>query len=404
MSLVTNECSWWKLFSRDARDNSDNEIESILSQAASSDLIAFSGGFPDPATFPTEEFLETFPEVVADPASLQYAPTLGLPGLREWFRRWLKEREGMAPGEGELLVTSGGMEGLTLLGRCLIDRGDRVMAEGPTFMGALMALRAAGARVDAAPMDSEGLRVDDLDRDVCGPGGAPKFLYVIPDHQNPMGVSLSAERRHRLVQIARRHGILIVEDVAYRELGFDGARLPSLYSLGPDVVAQVGTFSKTFSAGLRTGWISAPAEIVRVLARAKQYTDQCSAALGQMLLERYGRSGGFDRGIASARSFYASRSRALTRALETHLPAGVEYTHPTGGFFSWLTVPDSVDSIALREEALAEGVSYVPGTAFYPDGRGAQELRLAYSKVPEEQIEEGARRLGDLLSRALRSA
>jgi 2-aminoadipate transaminase len=247
-------------------------------------------------------------------------------------------------------------------------------------------------------VDGDGFDVDAFGVMLSRPGAQrPKFVYVIPDYQNPTGRSLSVERRYALVALARRYGVLIVEDVAYRELGFDGVRRPSLRSLGPDVVAQIGTFAKTFTPGVRMGWVAGPATLVTHLVRAKQYTDQCVSALGQRLLEDYGRTGGFDRGIATSRAFYQRRCAAMVTALEARLPAGAQFTRPGGGFFTWVTAPESVNVTALQPEARRAGVVFMPGPMFCPDGRGAHELRLAYSKVPEAQIAEGVERLGRIL-------
>ncbi|WP_370949507.1 PLP-dependent aminotransferase family protein [Amycolatopsis sp. cg5] len=388
---------WQHLFARSVASGAGNEITAILSQAGDERIIAFSGGYPHPDTFPRAALERSFSRVVADPAALQYAPTAGLPGLRDWFTGWLGEHDGLRPADDEFIVTSGGMEGLKLLTGCLLDPGDRVLVEGPTFMGAIMAIKSAMGVIEAVPMDSGGLDVDALER-VLSSTGKVKFLYVIPDYQNPMGVSLSVERRHALIALARRHGLLIIEDVAYRELGYDGDRRPSLRTLGPDVVAQLGTFSKTFSPGLRMGWISAPAPLIAALSGAKQFTDQCTGALGQLLLEDYGRSGGFDDGIAASRAFYRHRREAMLSALDAHLPKWVRFTRPEGGFFSWLSVPDSIDTLTLAERALADGITFVPGGIFYPGGRGSHELRLAFSKVPVEKIDEGICLLGKVLS------
>ncbi|WP_051772241.1 aminotransferase-like domain-containing protein [Saccharothrix sp. NRRL B-16314] len=389
---------WERMFARHVADDSGDVITAILKQAGGDGTIAFSGGFPHPATFPREALEESFTRILQDPASLQYGPTAGLAGLRDWFAGWLADHDGTRPAEDELMITSGGMEGLGLVVKCLVDPGDRVVVEAPTFMGALVSFQRASARTEAVPVDADGLDVDALERLLTGPGTPPKLLYTIPDYQNPTGVSLSTERRHALVALARRHGLLIVEDVAYRELGFGDDRRPSLWSLAPDVVAQVGTFSKTFTPGMRIGWISAPADLVGQLVRAKQNTDQCSSGLGQLLLEDYGRSGRFDQGILASRSFYRARCRIMTDALAEHLHEGVRFTRADGGFFTWLTAPDTVDPDAFQEAARAAGVTYVPGAAFYPDQRGERELRLSYSRVDDATIPEGVRRLASALA------
>jgi 2-aminoadipate transaminase len=246
-------------------------------------------------------------------------------------------------------------------------------------------------------MDGDGLDVDDLEQRLAG-GLRPKLVYSIPDHQNPAGVSLAGERREHLVELARRHGFLIVEDVAYRELGFSEDALPSLWSLAPDVVVQAGTMSKTFFPGVRLGWAVGPADVCSRLVSAKQNTDQCAGALGQRLFEEYARRGWLEEQLARSRSLYERKCARMLAALERSMPEGARWTHPEGGFFSWLTLPAGVDSEDLARRAVEQSVGIVPGTLFYPDGRGADTVRLSFSLVEEAQIDEGIERLGSLVS------
>jgi 2-aminoadipate transaminase len=275
--------------------------------------------------------------------------------------------------------------------------------EGPTYLGAIMAFRSFQADVECLPIDHDGLDPDALERHLAA-GRVPKLLYTIPDYQNPAGLTLSAERRRVLVELSRRYGFLLVEDVAYRELGFAGARLPSLWSLAPDTVVQIGTFSKTFFPGVRLGWGAGPAKVVAKLVLAKQNTDQCAGALGQRLLEEYGRRGLLEEQNARAVSLYRRRCSLLVDALEAHMPDGVAWTRPRGGFFCWLTLPDGVDAAKLSETAMAEGVAFVPGAPFFPDGRGRNNLRLAFSRIDDELIPRGVRRLAPLIRRAAKEA
>jgi 2-aminoadipate transaminase len=306
--------------------------------------------------------------------------------------------QGARPEIGELIVTSGGMECLALACAALVDPGDVVAVEAPTYLGALMAFDRAGADVAGIPMDDDGLLVEALAERLDG-GLRPKFVYVIPEYQNPTGRTLPLERRRALVELCRARGVLVVEDVAYRELSFDGSSLPTLWSLGPDVVLQAGTFSKVFFPGVRLGWAAGPREIVAALASAKQTTDQCSGALGQRLLEEYGRAGHFERSLPRARELYGSHWRALDAALRRHMPAGCSWTRPGGGFLTWLELPEGLDATELRPAALDAGVAYVPGAPFYPrDGDGRDELRLSFSALGEEDLDEAVARLASVLS------
>jgi 2-aminoadipate transaminase len=283
--------------------------------------------------------------------------------------------------------------------QALVDPGDAIVVEAPSYLGALMAFSGAEARLIPVTTDDDGMRVDDL-ADRLAAGLRPKFVYTIPEHQNPTGRTLSLERRRELVELCRRHGVLIFEDIAYRELSFDGASLPSLWSLAPDLVLQAGTFSKTFSPGVRLGWAAGPADVVRELAAAKQLTDQCAGGLGQRLVEEYGRAGGFERHLPAARTLYASHWAALEAALRRHMPEGVRWTEPTGGFLTWLTLPAHIDTVAMRPAATAAGVAYVPGPPFHVGDDGANTMRLSFSHLSEAELEAAVERLAGVIRAA----
>ncbi|HXL17005.1 MAG TPA: PLP-dependent aminotransferase family protein, partial [Streptosporangiaceae bacterium] len=281
-----------------------------------------------------------------------------------------------------------------------LNPGDLVVVEAPTYLGAIMAFRGYEADVRGVPVDAEGLRVDVL-ADYLTAGLRPKILYTIPDFQNPSGLSMTIQRRQELVALARRYGFLILEDVAYRELSFEHAPPPSLWALAPDMVLQAGTFSKIFCPGFRLGWAAGPAEIIARLVVAKQNSDQCSGALGQRMLEEYGRSGQMERQVVSSRALYARRAALTGQALARHMPEGTTWTTPQGGFYVWLTAPDGVDTVALSAAARARKVAYVAGRPFYPDDDGQAQIRLSYSRVADELIDEGIRRIGAVLKTAL---
>jgi 2-aminoadipate transaminase len=388
---------WPALFARRATRGGD-ELTAILSQAAATDVITFSGGFPAPEAFPLDVLSELVPRLLRENAAvaLQYSPTEGLPAARAAIALLLEQTQGPDIDPAEVLVTSGGIEGLQLLARTLIEPGDRVLVEAPTYLGAIMAFAGFEADVEGVAVDADGLRIDALEA-AMATGRPPKLLYVIPDHQNPSGLSLSEERRHRLVELCRRHGLLIVEDVAYRELGFEGQTIPSLWSLAPDVVVQLGTFSKILVPGVRLGWAVGPSALVGAMTAAKQNSDQCSGALGQMIMAEYVTAGHLDRTLQTARALYRRRARAMLDALAAHMPDGVTWTRPDGGFFVWLTAPEHVDTRALVAPAARLGVAYVPGAPFYTDTRGGNQIRLSYSRADDASIDEGIRRLATLI-------
>ncbi|HEY5058075.1 MAG TPA: PLP-dependent aminotransferase family protein [Gaiellaceae bacterium] len=398
MAVTPDTRRWEELFAARTRGVGDG-ITAVLAFLAVPDLISFAGGFPDPLTFPREHAATLLAEFAAagEARAFQYAPTRGLAGPLDALAGRLEAVQGRRPADDELLLTSGGMEALELVGKSFLDRGDTVVVEGPTYLGAIMAFRSFEAEVVAVPLDEHGLDVGELERRFAG-GLRAKLLYTIPDHQNPAGVGLAAERRAPLVELARRHGFLIVEDVAYRELGFDDDAAASLWSLGPDVVVQVGTTSKTFFPGVRLGWAVGPAEVSAQLVSAKQNTDQCAAALGQRMFEEYVRRGWIDEQLVRSRALYRRKCELLLAALERHMPAGARWTRPEGGFFSWLTLPAGGDAGLLAKRAAEAGVGVVPGTPFFPDGRGGDNVRLSFSMVDEALIDEGIERLAALVA------
>lgn len=389
--------AWQRMFSTRASRGGD-ALTAILSLAAKTDIITFSGGFPAPETFPVDVLRALTDELLINDAALalQYSPTEGLPAARSAVAHLVGATQTRTVTADDVLITSGGIEALQLLARTLLDPGDRVLVEAPTYLGAIMAFAGFEAQVDGVPVDSDGLRLDELEH-ALSRSAAPKLLYVIPDHQNPSGLSLISERRTALVELCRRYGVLLVEDVAYRDLGFDGQAPPSLWSLGPDVVVQIGTFSKIFMPGVRLGWAIGPEPVITAMTAAKQNSDQCSGAFGQMLMANFVERGHLQRNLVRARELYRSRATAMLSALEEHMPEGVTWTRPQGGFFVWLTAGPHVDARAMSSPAAALGVAYVPGSPFYTDGRGANCFRLAYSRATETDIGEGIRRLGSLL-------
>jgi 2-aminoadipate transaminase len=388
---------WDDLFAARTRGDVGDGIALVLGFLGRPGLISFAGGFPDPKTFPRERAASLLAEFAAtsEASAFQYAPTRGLAGTVDALAGRLETLQGRRPADDELLVTSGGMEALELVGKSFLDRGDVVVVEAPTYLGAIMAFRSFEAEVVAVPIDEHGLDVDELERRLAA-GLRPKLLYTIPEYQNPAGVTLSAERRGRLVELARRHGFLLLEDVAYRELGFDDDTAPSLWSLAPDAVVQAGTTSKTFFPGVRLGWAVGPAEVSAQLVAAKQNTDQCAAALAQRLFEEYVRRGWIDEQVAASRALYRRKCERMLAALERAMPAGVTWTRPAGGFFTWLTLPGA-DSVELSARAAKAGVGIVPGTLFYPDGSGAENVRLSFSMVDENDIDTGIDLLASLL-------
>jgi 2-aminoadipate transaminase len=387
-------------FARRTRLRGGDELTTILAGSPPG-VLSMTGGFPNAATFPTDELDEIAARLVREDAAvaLQYTPVAGIASVREYLLDRQEQLQGRRPERDELIVTSGGMECIALMCQALIDPGDAIAVEAPSYLGALMAFGGAEARVVAVEMDEDGLRVDALEERLAA-GLRPKFLDTIPEYQNPTGRTLPLERRRELVELCRRHGVLIFEDIAYRELSFDGTSLPTLWSLAPDIVLQAGTFSKSFFPGVRLGWAAGPREVIAELAAAKQTTDQCAGGLGQRMVEEYGRAGGFERHLPAARELYASHWAALSGALGRHMPDGAEWIEPAGGFLTWLTLPEDVDVVAMRPAALEAGVAYVPGPPFHVGEDGRNAMRLSFSHLTETELETAVERLAGVVHSA----
>jgi len=302
------------------------------------------------------------------------------------------------------VVTTGSQQALDLVTRIFVDPGDVVIAEAPSYVGALGVFRAYQADVVHVPLDDDGLDPDALDETLQrlrAQGRRVKLLYTVPNHHNPAGVTMSAERRPRVVEIARRHGVLVLEDDPYGLLGFDGDPLPSLHSHDPEGVVYLGSFSKTFAPGLRVGWVLAPHAVREKLVLAQESSTLCPPAFSQAVVSTYLSEHDWRGQIKAFRELYRERRNALLDALTEHMPAGTRWTQPGGGFYVWLTLPAGLDAKAMLPRAVTARVAYVPGTAFYADGFGSRCLRLSYCHPPPERIREGVRRFAGVLDAEL---
>jgi 2-aminoadipate transaminase len=394
------QTAWSPTFAR-RTEGASGELAAILALAAGSDLISFAGGLPDPQTFPVAVLEELTARLLRDHAAtaLQYSPTPGLPGLREALADRLESTDGRRPAPDELMVTSGNIDAIGLLAKALVDPGDVVAMEAPTYLGAIDAFRGFQADVRGVAMGDGGIDVEAFER-LCA-NARVKLLYTIPDHQNPTGITMSADRRTALVQACRRHEVLVIEDVAYRELSFTEDRPATLWSAAPDLVVQAGTTSKTFFPGVRLGWAAGPPLVIAQMIIAKQNSDQCAGAFGQRLLEEYLRGGHLDRQLPRSTALYSGRCDLMLAALDEYMPEGMTWTRPRGGFFTWLSGPERLDTVVLAQRARDAGVAFVPGRPFHPDRDGGNRLRLAFSLAGDDDIDEGIRRLGTLISATL---
>jgi len=366
-------------------------------------MISLAGGNPDLRLSDTGWMAEAAARAITDHGNevLQYGSGTGLAGLREAIVELMAAESVLAPVDS-VQVTAGSQMALDLITKLLFTRGDTILAEGPTYVGALGVFGGAGVRVEHVDMDDDGLRPDALRErigELTRQGRTPRALYTIPNFHNPTGISLAAERRPEIVEICREAGVPIIEDNPYGLLRFEERQVPPLHSFDPELVIYLGSFSKIMAPGLRVGWASAPTWLRRPLQLASEANVICASVLSQDLARTFITRGGWREGVAGAAAEYALRARALNDTLSPLLPAGAELTRPAGGFFSWVTLPEGWSAVDLLENAVDEHVVFVPGASFYADGTGSRRLRLAYSLEPPQQLEEGARRLGRALER-----
>jgi 2-aminoadipate transaminase len=368
----------------------------------------FTFGLPDPGSFPARELVRVSREVFGarSEEALQYGNYQGELALRDVAAERLRRLEGVEVTADDLLITNGSSQALGLVCQALVDPGDTILVEGPTFLGAVRTFEVFGPRVVEVPLDDHGLRVDALERtlqDLKRQDVRPKFLYTLPNFHNPAGVTLSLERRRKLLRLAERYGLPILEDDAYGELRFEGRGIPSLLSLDTSgLVVRTGTFSKILAAGLRLGWICGTHSVVKRLVALK--VDGGTNPVAAHLAATFANQGLLDRHIRRLRRVYRERRDAMVESLEEHCAEYATWTRPQGGFFVWVELKPGVDSDRALEESSKRGVGYLRGPACYSSGRGANQLRLAFSYLGVEQIREGIARLGEALAAAQRVA
>ena len=373
-------------------------VRDLFAAASRPDVISLSGGMPDVRRVPHALVEKAVRDALRhDGASaLQYGSSEGRRPLRSIIVGLMGE-SGARLSEDDLVVTSGAQQGLDLLAKVFLDPGDTVICEGPTYVGALQAFSVYRPRVECVECDGHGMRVDLLEETLrrLGPRGA-KFIYTIPNFQNPAGVTLSPERRRRLLELSREYDVPVIEDDPYGRLRYEGGHILPLRALDPEVI-YLGTFSKIFAPGLRLGWLAAPRPILAKVLLAKQGADLCGSSFTQAVAERYMTGTPWRRVLADLTQTYHERRDAMLDALAEHFPADVTWTHPEGGFFVWVTLPGHLDTKPLLAEAVERGVTFVPGSDFYPSGQGSNSLRLAFCYEEPAQIAEGVRRIAEVL-------
>ena len=401
------ETLWDHRYAQRTQRMGSSAIRELLKLTENPNIISFAGGLPAPDVFPVDEFKHACNRVLDEygPQSLQYSTTEGYLPLREMIARHAA-RYGIHITADNILITSGSQQALDLIGKVFINRGDRILVEQPTYLGALQAWNAYGAEYVTVPMDENGMDTDQLEG-VLRTG--PKFIYALPNFQNPTGVTMSLDRRHRLIELADQYGVPIIEDDPYGQLRFEGSHLPALFVLDNQYrengtaayrgnVIYLSTFSKTLAPGLRLAWVIAPQEVIRKLVQAKQGADLHTATFSQMVAYEVAHGGFLDRHIWLIRRVYGERRNIMLEAMDEHFPENVHRTHPMGGLFLWVTLPEGLSAPEVLNVAVKHNVAFVPGAPFYARGGGGETtMRLNFSNATEEKIRTGIERLGTVI-------
>ncbi|MCW5881393.1 MAG: PLP-dependent aminotransferase family protein [Anaerolineae bacterium] len=400
---------WNYRYAQRTQRMSSSAIRELLKLTEQPDMISFGGGMPAPELFPVAEIADATARVLRDHGAqaLQYSTTEGYRPLREWVCE-TAGRAGLHASPDNILITTGSQQALDLIGKVFINPGDRLLVENPTYLGAMQAWATYGADYVAVDMDDDGMITAGLE---AAFRAAPKFIYALPNFQNPSGVTLSLPRRQQMVDLAERYGVPIVEDDPYGQLRFEGEPLPAiatLDSLANDSpatyegnVIYLSTFSKILAPGFRLAWVIAPPEVIRKLVQAKQGADLHSPSFTQLIAYEVARTGFIDEHVKVIQRVYRERRDLMLAALAAHFPPEVRWTHPGGGLFLWVTLPEGVDAADVLRRAIHEKVAFVPGAPFHPRGGGENTFRLNFSMMPPDKIQTGIARLGRVLSATL---
>jgi len=389
-------------YSKNALNMKRSEIRELLKVTRRPEIISFAGGLPGPETFPVKELEDISCQVLREKGglALQYGPTEGELPFREEIAKWLgREKAGIKP--ENILITAGSQQGLDIIAKVFLDPKDIVVLELPSYIGGLQAFAAYRAKMIGVPQDMDGMRTDLLEavlEKLAKRKKKPKFIYVVPDFQNPSGMTMSLERRKKLLKLAYEYEVPLIEDSPYRDLRYAGEPVPPIYGLDTeDQVMVLGTFSKILCPGLRLAWIMAPTTWMDRLVVAKQSMDLCSPTYTQLMISEYMKRGFLSKQIEIIRKAYGKKLKVMLEALEKYMPKGVEWSKPEGGLFLWVQLPKKMSANELFPKAIENNVAYVVGSAFHCDGKGQNTMRLNFSFSTEQQIDEGIKRLARMI-------
>ncbi len=392
-------------FSDNLKNMKPSEIRELLKYATNKNLISFGGGMPNPETFPMADLKSIMDDVMNQygTMALQYGNTGGLNELRTEIVRLVRETENIKSSESQVLVTAGSQQGLYELAKILVNPGDAIITEEPTYVGAISAFDANEADMHSIPMDENGLKTELVEAEIkklISKGKKPKFIYTIPTFQNPTGVTMSLDRRRHLIEISQKYQVPLVEDNPYGELRYDGERIPSLKSLDPDVI-YLGTFSKIMCPGLRMGFTVAPESFISRVNLLKQALDLSSCTFSQFVAWQYLARDEVKKQIPKTIKLYRRKRDTMFKALEQYFPEGSSWSKPLGGMFLWATVDSRINTTDMLQDAIQDGVAYVSGNAFSPARNQANSMRLNFTFSEDEQIYEGIRRLASVLEKKM---
>ncbi len=377
--------------SDNAKNMRRSAIRDLLSVANKPEIISFGGGFPNQDTFPVEDLKQIMNDLLTEEPHkvLQYGSTEGSVLLRQQLAKKY-QADGLDVTEKNIVITTASQQAIDLIARILINPGDTILCGLPSYLGALQAFYSYQANPVGIPKDEH---AEVVVKTLCALGKKPKFIYAIPDYQNPTGVTMTMEQRLEIVEVAKKYDLIILEDSPYKEIRFDGESLPTIYSMCPERVILLGTLSKTFAPGLRLGWVLGSEQVIEKIIVAKQSADLCTPILNQELAGRYIASGKFDENLKKTIALYRGKRDLMLECLDKYMPEGVTWTKPDGGLFMLVTLPEGYDARDLFDLAIKENVAFIIGEVFFCDGGGQNTLRLNFSYVSDEKMVEGVKRL-----------